>query len=570
MNLETLIGKPHFHYKTYTEKFNIVVEAIDEIAFLSNTLDYKRLIVFFKEVIETFDYYKNIDENDDNSEGFSNMNNKEQLLLNIIDSDEYNNLINFLETYQKTIIRKCDNLKEKILDLKEFKSQADREAESSEEGDNVKKNPYIAKDYDGNVELMKSKMNEIADKLQDNIENEVPIIEEKKLKFNIKIITNNDIICILSLYRSLKNFVYKQMHVLYKEYYTATKEDILAFRKELYKLYELICKYFNKNKNTYLEDISEKFQEVVDSLKGGTVKAAKAAEVVEVVEAAEAVKDDAVKAAEGTEVVDAAKADIAIVAKGTEVATEVAAEDDEEEDFKKLDESMKVYVPEKTEADNKRQLQNELDKPLDSTAGTRAAPEAPEAQLKEELNKINTYRSFPIRPVVEEPINTRQLAEDKRKAHLNNSLSPTPTPQPSPKTPVDGATDAIKTQLEAQGKAAANAANAAQATVEAELKAKAVQLTAVKEQAEAKLKGATASVAGAQAKAEAGVAQAQAAIDAEIAKQKAAVDNILSPFTSITKQLGTKGANREPVSQSRMFAQLAQSVLKQPNPHSPS
>lgn len=528
MSLETLIGKPHFDYKVYTEKYNIVVEAIDEIAFLSNTLDYERLIVFFKEVIETFDYYKNIDDNDDNSEGFSNMDNKEQLLLNIIDCDEYNNLINFLETYRTTIIRKCDKLLDKIKELKEFKSQADRDSDASD-GSEVKKNPYIDKDYAGNVELMSSKMKGIAKKLLDNIESKVPLIDEKKLKFDIKIITKNDIICILSLYRSLKNLVYKQMHVLDREYYTATKEDVLAFRKELYKLYELICEYFNKNKNTYLEDIREKFEEVLVSLEGGTVKAAKAVEVVKA--------DDAVKAAEGTE------ADIAKAA--------------EEEELKKLEKKMNVDNTENTEelddrekliADNKGLLQNR-------TAGTRAAPEAPEAQLKEDLEELNIPHPSPKRPVVEEPINRRQLAEENnRKALLNNSLSP--TPQPPPKTPVDEATDAIKTQLEAQGKAAANAANAAQAKAEAELKAKAEQLTAVKAEAEAKLKGAKDAVAGAQAKAEAELAKKKAAVEAKVNEAK---DKFLSPFASLTK-----GANGEPASPLGMFSQLAQSALKIP------
>jgi hypothetical protein len=540
--LETLIGKEHFDYKTYREKLNVVIEAIDEIAFLSNTLDYERLIVFFKEVVETFDYYKNIDENDDNSEGFSNMDNKEQLLLNIIDCDEYNNLINFLETYRTTIIRKCDKLLDKIIELKEFKSQADRDSDASD-GSEVKKNPYIDKDYAGNVELMSSKMKGIASKLLDNIESKVPLIDEKKLKFDIKIITKNDIICILSLYRSLKNFVYKQMHVLDREYYTATKEDVLAFRKELYKLYELICDYFNKNKNTYLEDIREKFEEVLVSLEGGTVKAAKAVEVVKA--------DDAVKAAEGTE------ADIAKAA--------------EEEELKKLEKKMNVDNTENTEelddrekliADNKGLLQNR-------TAGTRAAPEAPEAQLKEDLEELNIPHPSPKRPVVEEPINRRQLAEENnRKALLNNSLSP--TPQPPPKTPVDEATDAIKTQLEAQGKAAANAA---QAKAEAELKAKAEQLTAVKAEAEAKLKGAKDAVAGAQAKAEAELKakaeqltavkeQAEAKLKGVQAKVNEAKDKFLS-FKGL--QTSAKGANGEAVSPSGMFSQLAQSALKIPS-----
>jgi hypothetical protein len=250
MSLEDLLGKPHYDYKLYIDKFNIVMEAIEEIAFLSNTLDYKRLVVFFKEIIETFEFFKNIDENDDNSEGFSNMNNKDDLILSIIDCDEYKNLVNFMETYKNTIIRKCDKLKEKIEGLQQLLNDS-------------KTNDYILKDFRGNIDLMNLKMQKIDAKLLDNINASLPHIKIEKINFNIKLITKNDIICILSSYQFLKKFIYKHMHVIDKEYYTPTKEDVIEFRNELYNIYTQLYEYFNKNKNNYVEDISTKFRDVL-------------------------------------------------------------------------------------------------------------------------------------------------------------------------------------------------------------------------------------------------------------------------------------------------------------------
>jgi hypothetical protein len=257
--METFLGKDHIDYKKYIEQFNIVIDAIDEIAFLSNTLDYERLVVFFKEVVEIFEFFKNIDENDDNSEGFSNMTNKDDLFLSIIDSNEYNNLIKFMETYRETIIRKSDNLKEKITGLLEFKSLVNPSSP-----DETPPNQYIKVVYNGNVELIQAKMKDISDKLKKNIDDKLPVIDEKKVKFDIKLITKNDMICILSSYRLLKMLVYKQMHVIDREYYTATKEDVLEFRKELYDIYTMLCEHFNREKNLYVEDIHTKFLEVVE------------------------------------------------------------------------------------------------------------------------------------------------------------------------------------------------------------------------------------------------------------------------------------------------------------------
>jgi hypothetical protein len=472
--LETLIGKPHFDYKTYTEKFNIVVEAIDEIAFLSNTLDYRRLIDFFKEVVETFDYYKNIDENDDNSEGFSIMDNKEQLISNIINCDEYNNLINFMETYRTTIIRKCDNLKDKIIELNDIKSQADSESEDNN-------NLYIAKDYAGNVKLILFKLQGIKDKLQNNIEKQVPMIEENKLKFDIKIITKNDIICVLSLYRSLKNLVYKQMHVIDKEYYTATKEDVLAFRKELYRLYEMICEYFNNNRNTYVEDIHTKFQELykyVDGLEDGDGKADANADAK-----ADANAEDVANAAEVV-----ANAD-EVVANADADAVDTKASN-EERDLKKLEENMKnkegeLDNREQRVQENKELLAKATGKQRTQSSEEQLAPVAPAPPREELLRRELSSRG--------QPALSREEQLEARKEQALPQLREPPA-QLRREFGVESILPSIPfaekgKEAEARVKGATDAVAGAQAEAEAKFKEVADTATQLKKQTEAQFKG---------------------------------------------------------------------------------
>jgi len=54
------------------------------------------------------------------------------------------------------------------------------------------------------------------------------------------------------------------MHVIDREYYTPTKDDVIEFRNELYKIYEMLCKYFNDKRKNYVEDISTKFRDVLE------------------------------------------------------------------------------------------------------------------------------------------------------------------------------------------------------------------------------------------------------------------------------------------------------------------
>lgn len=259
MDLSFLIGAEHYNYKVYKDKLSIVIDNIDELLYISKTLDYSNIVVFLKEIIETFDFFKNIDENDDYSEGYSNMDNKEDLIFNIIEGEEYKKFVIFMDNYRNNMIRKCENLEDKIVDLG---FQLDGS------------NKLIMDDFKNDIKMIKSKMDEIGENV-DNTKNDLPDIAKNKIKFNIKLITKNDFICILNSYKFVKNFLYKNLHIINKEYYTVTKDDNIMFKDELYTTYVKLCLYFNKNKGSYIYDIDEgiaKIEALLDKQENKIIK----------------------------------------------------------------------------------------------------------------------------------------------------------------------------------------------------------------------------------------------------------------------------------------------------------
>ena len=259
MDLSFLIGAEHYNYKVYKDKLSIVIDNIDELLYISKTLDYSNIVVFLKEIIETFDFFKNIDENDDYSEGYSNMDNKEDLIFNIIESEEYKKLVLFMDNYRNNMIRKCENLEDKIVDLG-FQLDVS--------------NKLIMDDFKNDIKIIKYKIDEIGENV-DGLGLDLPDIAKNKIKFNIKLITKNDFICILNSYKFVKNFLYKNLHVINKEYYTVTKDDTIMFKDELYTTYVKLCFYFNKNKGSYIYDIDEgiaKIERLLDKQENKVIK----------------------------------------------------------------------------------------------------------------------------------------------------------------------------------------------------------------------------------------------------------------------------------------------------------
>ena len=229
----SLLDTEHFDYNSYTEESNIIFDLLDEILNLSKTFDYKKIAILFIEIIETANFFKHIDESDESSEGYSIVDNT--FMLSIIqDCDEFKNLKFFMKNYNEDFIRKCETLQEKIKGLDKRFTEYNR---------------LIIGDFLKKSELILYKFKDIETNLNNNKGNIEPI-EERKVDFNIRLITKNDIICMIS-HKNFKRFLYKNLHVINKDYYSATKDDIKAFEKILYTLYLSVCKHFDSISKTY-------------------------------------------------------------------------------------------------------------------------------------------------------------------------------------------------------------------------------------------------------------------------------------------------------------------------------
>uniref|UniRef100_A0A6C0LAH3 Uncharacterized protein n=1 Tax=viral metagenome TaxID=1070528 RepID=A0A6C0LAH3_9ZZZZ len=232
-----LLDPEHFDYNSYTDESNIIFDLLDEILNLSKTFDYKNIAILLIEIIETANFFKHIDENDESSEGYSIVDNT--FMLSIIrDCDEFKNLEFFMKNYNDDFVRKCETLHEKIKGLDKWFTDY---------------NKLIINDYMKKSELILYKFKDIETNLNNSKGNLKPI-EEGKVDFNIRLITKNDIICMIS-HKYFKSFLYKNLHVINKDYYSATKDDIKAFVKILYTLYLSVCIHFDSiRKASKIED----------------------------------------------------------------------------------------------------------------------------------------------------------------------------------------------------------------------------------------------------------------------------------------------------------------------------
>jgi hypothetical protein len=232
-----LLDKEPFDYNSYTDESNIIFDLLDEILNLSKTFDYKNIAILLIEIIETANFFKHIDENDESSEGYSIVDNT--FMLSIIrDCDEFKNLEFFMKNYNDDFVRKCETLHEKIKGLDKWFTDY---------------NKLIINDYMKKSELILYKFKDIETNLNNSKGNLKPI-EEGKVDFNIRLITKNDIICMIS-HKYFKRFLYKNLHVINKDYYSATKDDIKAFVKILYTLYLSVCIHFDSiRKASKIED----------------------------------------------------------------------------------------------------------------------------------------------------------------------------------------------------------------------------------------------------------------------------------------------------------------------------
>jgi len=246
-------------FKIYTDKLAELSSIFDELIYLSNKFDIKRLNNFLINIIENHDFYILEDENNEYSDGYSDLEDEYKLSRDILETDEYINMMeyineNFSKMYEQYLlfINKIDSLTSIYLeDLRLV---------------NVDIIKNFSSEYDAvifNLELLQQKLSYIPnkDKIEenkDNVEKNKDNVEKKiNLNIDVLLITNNSIMYGIG-YKFYKKYLYKNLHVIRKDTYDITYSDEKEFDIKFNNIYLNI---YNEFINTLINGKAKNFDE---------------------------------------------------------------------------------------------------------------------------------------------------------------------------------------------------------------------------------------------------------------------------------------------------------------------
>ena len=239
-------------FKIYTDKLAELSSIFDELIYLSDKFDIKRLNNFLINIIENHDFYILEDENNEYSDGYSDLEDEYKLSRDILETDEYINMMeyineNFSKMYEQYLlfINKIDSLTAIYLeDLKLV---------------NVDIIKNFSSEYDAvifNLELLQQKLSYIPNK--DKIEETKDKVEKQiNININVLLITNNSIMYGIG-YKFYKKYLYKNLHVIRKDTYDITYSDEKEFNIKFNNIYSNIYDEFI---NTLINGKAKNFDE---------------------------------------------------------------------------------------------------------------------------------------------------------------------------------------------------------------------------------------------------------------------------------------------------------------------
>jgi len=253
-------------YKIYTDKLAELSNIFNELIYLSDNFDINRSNKFIISIIENYDFYILEDENDELSNGYSDLDDDYKLSEDILACDEYINMIeyineNFKKMYDKYIlyINKIESLSSIYLeDLRQVNISVIENFKSE----------YNAVIF--NLELLEQQLSYIPNEKN---------IDDKNGIFNIDVllITNNSIMYGFG-YNFLKSYFIKNLHVINKDTYDITYSDQIEFNNKINKIYSNVYKVFIK---TLINGKAKKFNEDFHKELKGYIKKFKAESKIE-------------------------------------------------------------------------------------------------------------------------------------------------------------------------------------------------------------------------------------------------------------------------------------------------
>ena len=256
-------------HKIYTDKLAELSNIFNELIYLCDNFDIRRLDKFIINIIENYDYYILEDESNENSDGYSNIDDYDKLSRDILRTDEYIRMIefindNFTKMYEKytLFINNIDSLTSIYLeDLKQA---------------NVSIIENFKNEYDAvilNLELLEQKLSYIPYKDKDNEE------DKKSIYINVLLVTNNSIMYGIG-YNFFKSYFNKNLHVIKKDTYDITYSDEKEFNNKINKIYLNVYKVFfktliNGKATKFNEEFHIKLKEYIDEHKEESKKEVK-------------------------------------------------------------------------------------------------------------------------------------------------------------------------------------------------------------------------------------------------------------------------------------------------------
>ena len=289
----------HYEYNQYKEKLNEIFDKLDEVIYISNTIDYKKITILLAEIVQNFDYFKHHKDKlaadaaaaaakaeaakatmvggvgNDDEEGVQEATSipvEEQpppkpyskiyeddgfaeSIKNIKEGEEYIKLVSYINTTKQRINTKGTKLMEKVKEFITAYLQT------------PKPNTMIYSDYIKQHSNLEFKLNDIISNIE-KIEEGIRKESTEYAKIYVNLMSNNWCsikyeqfkflaICADGWYSFIKKPFVKNAHVIEKD--VITKDDYNDFvENKLYKLYNKLHDGFLKEPKDTKDSIDEK------------------------------------------------------------------------------------------------------------------------------------------------------------------------------------------------------------------------------------------------------------------------------------------------------------------------
>ena len=222
----------------------------NELIYLCNNFDINSVNNFLINIIENNDFIIKDDKNGVMSNKYSDIRDSDKLSGDIIASDEYNNMINYMNYNFRIIYEKYNKYLTKIENFD--KKYINYIKETKDDVDTIQKIKHEYKIVISNLEELQLRFSELINKniIADTING---------IKIDVVLITNNSITYNIIGYWTFKKFLYKNLHIIDKDTYEITNSDINEFKNNFYKIYSKVHQDFlKKYKNGYADQFNEK------------------------------------------------------------------------------------------------------------------------------------------------------------------------------------------------------------------------------------------------------------------------------------------------------------------------